>query len=247
MEMDEVRQREKRRAVRNRTLCLDDSARPRLSSRLISDLPTTRLSVPPQGIIWGDCRDWFHCLPCGFVDLLILDPPYNLDKTFNGTRFSRMPIDDYAHWLNGIILGLKPLLSSTASIYICCDWLTSQSVFSVIQHHFEVRSRITWEREKGRGAQRNWKNASEDIWFCTVCSDYVFNVEAVKMRRKVVAPYTHGNGEPKDWQRTESGNYREHSSLQSVDRHLDSFLVHAGKHRPPYSEEREADRQACPS
>ena len=36
---------------------------------------------------------------------------------------------------------------------------------------------ITWEREKGRGAARNWKNCAEDIWFATVSREYTFNVD----------------------------------------------------------------------
>src|SRR6266566_301355 len=65
-----------------------------------------------------------------------------------------------------------------------------------------------WEREKGRGAMTNWKNCSEDIWFCTVSDEYVFNVEAVKLKRKVIAPYKDTNGNPKDWEQTENGDFR---------------------------------------
>jgi site-specific DNA-methyltransferase (adenine-specific) len=74
--------------------------------------------------------------------------------------------------------------------------------------YFLPQNRITWEREKGRGAKSNWKNCSEDIWFFTVSDDYFFNVEAVKMRRQVIAPYTDGNGAPKDWEETKNGRFR---------------------------------------
>ena len=75
------------------------------------------------------------------------------------------------------------------------------------QKYFIVRNRITWEREKGRGAKTNWKNASEDIWFCTVANEYTFNVEAVKLRRRVIAPYTE-DGQPKDWNESSKGRFR---------------------------------------
>jgi site-specific DNA-methyltransferase (adenine-specific) len=76
-----------------------------------------------------------------------------------------------------------------------------------LERHVIVRNRITWEREKGRGAKANWKNASEDIWFCTVSDDYYFTVEAVKLKRKVIAPYKE-NGLPKDWEETHAGDFR---------------------------------------
>ena len=53
----------------------------------------------------------------------------------------------------------------------------------------------------------NWKNASEDIWFCTMSNEYTFNVDAVKLKRRVIAPYT-DNGQPKDWEETRQGRFR---------------------------------------
>jgi len=81
-------------------------------------------------------------------------------------------------------------------------------VQAVLQRHFNVRNRITWEREKGRGARANWKNRSEDIWFCTKSRDYFFDVDAVKLKKNVIAPYRDKSGTPKDWQETASGNFR---------------------------------------
>ena len=143
------------------------------------------------------------------MDLLILDPPYNLGKVFNGRRFSKVSVDEYGAWFRDVLSAMLPLLKPTASVYVCCEWLTSQSVYPAICERLTVRNRITWEREKGRGSDRNWKNASEDLWFCTVSCDYTFNAEAVKLRRRVVAPYKAANGEPKDWTRTASGDYRD--------------------------------------
>src|SRR5437867_5734982 len=159
------------RAPRNRTVTLSQQERTRLTSALISALPEAPLMSPITGIVLGDCREWVKVLPSNHVDLLFLDPPYNLDKNFNGTRFSRQHVQDYSDWLEQIIVPLKRLLRRTASVYICGDWLTSLSIFQIASKHFVVRNRITWEREKGRGANANWKNSCEDIWFCTVSND----------------------------------------------------------------------------
>ncbi len=197
------------RAPRNRTLTLTEGDRTRLLSKISKVPPASRMSKPIGGVILGNYRQWVEVLPLDHVDLLFLDPPYNLDKAFNGKKFSQLKVEDYTAWLDDIIGSLKPLLKRTATVYVCGDWLTSISVFQAASNHLVVRNRITWEREKGRGAKTNWKNASEDIWFCTVSDDYVFNVEDVKMRRRVLAPYTHPDGEPKDWKRTKSGNFRD--------------------------------------
>ncbi len=193
--------------ARNRTLVLTNADRVRLKPRLIA-VPTA-VDTLPNGTIQGDCFEIIDRLPANSVDLLILDPPYNLTKDFNGFRFAQRAIAAYTEWLDHMIAGLKPLLKSTATVYVCGDWWTSASIFTVVDRHFIVRNRITWEREKGRGAKANWKNSSEDIWFCTVSNQYTFNLEAVKLRRRVLAPYRSTNGDPKDWKATQQGNFRD--------------------------------------
>jgi len=201
--------RSKGRAPRNRTLILDDRSRVRLRKKIITEIPSVKLTTPLKGVALGDFRKWTQVLPLAHVDLLFLDPPYNLNKSFNGNRFSQRAVSDYAVWLDEIVRTLKPLLKPTATIYICGDWFTSVSIHEVAAKYFIVRNRITWEREKGRGAEMNWKNSSEDIWFCTMTDEYKFNVDVVKIRRKVLAPYTHSNGVPKDWEHTRSGRFRD--------------------------------------
>ena len=141
-------------------------------------------------------------------DLLFVDPPYNLDKTFGKETFKRTSDDMYAAWIDSWLRLCVPLLKPTASVYICGDWRSSSAIQRVGSRYFKLRNRITWEREKGRGAKRNWKNAAEDIWFFTVGNSYTFNLDAVKQRRRVIAPYRE-NGKPKDWNKTVNGNFRD--------------------------------------
>ncbi|HEU4931570.1 MAG TPA: site-specific DNA-methyltransferase, partial [Pyrinomonadaceae bacterium] len=100
------------------------------------------------------------------------------------------------------------LLKPTASVYICGDWRSATAIQRVGEKYFISQNRITWEREKGRGAKSNWKSCSEDIWFFTVSEDYYFNVDAVMLKRQVIAPYTDRNGAPKDWSESENGRFR---------------------------------------
>ena len=116
--------------------------------------------------------------------------------------------DKYAEWLDSWLSKIIRLLNYKASVYICGDWKSSPAIYQVAKKYFIIRNRITWEREKGRGAKSNWKNCSEDIWFCTLSDNFTFNPEAVKLKRKVLAPYKE-NGKPKDWVEGCKGNYRE--------------------------------------
>ena len=91
---------------------------------------------------------------------------------------------------------------------MCGDWKCTSAMQEVIGRHLTVMNRITWGREKGRGASSNWKNSMEDIWYAVRDkNDYYYDVESVKVRRRVLAPYRE-EGKAKDWQESEEGRYR---------------------------------------
>lgn len=208
---------EKQKAPRNRTLTLEESEIPALKNKLINieDLRSflgkgSSCSVEKilDKTINADLLEVLPLLPDGFADLIIIDPPYNLTKDFHGNKFnarSESRYDDYlATWFPLVCKKLKP----TGSLYICGDWKCTSSLQRAVEKELTILNRITWQREKGRGAASNWKNSMEDIWFAVKNpNDYYFDVEAVKMKRKVIAPYKE-NGKPKDWDESEEGNFR---------------------------------------
>ncbi len=158
--------------------------------------------------VCGSCLDVCKLLPHKSVDLIVADPPYNLTKSFNKLTFTKKCANEYEKYTRSWLDAVKPLLKDNGSIYVCCDWESSLIIGRVLGEYFNVRNRITWQREKGRGARANWKNGCEDIWFATNGSTYTFNLDAVKLRRRVIAPYKE-NGEPKDWHTNASGNWRD--------------------------------------
>ncbi len=170
---------------------------------------TEKKSVPEiiNRTINGDTLSVTSFLPHKFVDLLIADPPYNMDKDFGGGKFKKMTESEYAGYTREWIEAVLPLLSDTASVYICCDWRTSIVIADVLREYFLIQNRITWQREKGRGRKENWKNSMEDIWFATVSKKFVFNVDSVMMRRRVLAPYR-ADGKPKDWEEDGGAKFR---------------------------------------
>ncbi len=203
-----ARKNMKTRAPRNRTLTCTAEEIATLYANTLQLSHTATVEAVSDRVIHQDFWDAWPFLPRSFVDLLILDPPYNLTKNFNGRVFRAQEAESYTSWFESILLAVMPLLRPRASVYVCSDWRTSTLVFPVLDRHLRVRNRITWEREKGRGAKANWKNNSEDIWFCTRGDDYTFNVDAVKLKRKVIAPYRHEDGKPKDWDESANGYYR---------------------------------------
>ncbi len=177
-----------------------------LSKCVKIESPTEINNILDKTIV-GNSLEIMKYIPPQSVDLLIADPCYNLDKNFHGMKFSKLNETDYVKYTENWIKLVLPLLKPTATIYVCCDWQSSLLIGNVLNQYFNIVNRITWQREKGRGAQTNWKNGMEDIWFATVSKNYTFNVKDVMSRRKVIAPYKQ-QGKPKDWEETSDGRYR---------------------------------------
>ncbi len=202
-----VTSKKKNRAPRNRTIELSNGDVKYFRKNLIFSKKGDVTGSFLNKIICGDAFEVLEKLPAFRFDLLFADPPYNLTKDFGTNSFKQTSLADYENWLDSWLKDCVRLLKPTASIYLCGDWRSAAAIQRVGMKYFNLRNRITWERDKGRGAKANWKNSSEDIWFFTVSNEYVFNLDAVKINRKVIAPYTE-NGKPKDWKKTENGNFR---------------------------------------
>jgi len=199
---------EKKRAPLNRTINLSKSELDLYKTRLIklnckSDAANILCKVINQ-----DLFEALDFLPDSFVDLLFLDPPYNLNRKFSSLNFREMKIDEYESWIDSWLSRLIRTLKPDASVYFCSDWKTSIPAYNILKKYFTIRNRITWEREKGRGSKDNWKNSYEDIWYCTLSEKFTFNLDAVKLKRMVRAPYKSEDGTPKDWKNENGKNFR---------------------------------------
>lgn len=158
--------------------------------------------------ILGNTLAVLEKLPDEFADLIIIDPPYNLTKDFNKIKFKSLPNSEYIKYLTTWFPQVCKKLKSTGSLYLCGDWKCTAALQTVLEKELTILNRITWQREKGRGAKANWKNSMEDIWFAVKNpKKYTFNINAVKIKRKVLTPYR-VNGVPKDWEESDKGKFR---------------------------------------
>lgn len=194
------------RAKNNRTLIITDEDRITYSKDIIKQDDLGKLQSFVDTTINADIYETLKYLPDNFANLIIVDPPYNISKNFNGLKFNEMSNKEYEDYLESWFVSLCDKLKDNGTLYMCGDWKCSCQMLNVISKKLTVLNRITWKRDKGRGAKRNWKNNMEDIWFAVKNpKDYYFNVDTVKVRKEVIAPYK-DNGKPKDWTEDEDGN-----------------------------------------
>ncbi len=192
---------------RNNSIKLSDNERQEYENRLVC-AENVNAENYAGSVIWGDNLRAMQNIPDGFADLVILDPPYNISKKFGNKRFGAMNSENYStyveSWLHEVCKKLKP----NGSLYFCGDWKCTAEIHAALSKELTIQNRITWQREKGRATQHNWKNSMEDIWFAVKdAQNYTFNADNVVQKRRVRATYRE-DGMPKDWQQTESGNFR---------------------------------------
>ncbi|HYM21061.1 MAG TPA: DNA methyltransferase [Candidatus Kapabacteria bacterium] len=156
-------------------------------------------------IYCGEAIGALQILPKHSFDLVIADPPYNNGVDF-GNDSDKQREEHYCNWVTKWVKLLPRVATKTASFYICCDWVHSGFYQEAMEAAgLTVINRITWKRDKGRGAKRNWKQNMEDIWFAVRDpKEYTFNLDRVKLKKPVIAPYRTG-GKPKDWYVNEDG------------------------------------------
>ena len=197
----------KERALMNRTITLTDDER-----YTYKDYINDKFELNENSVIHGDFDKINNQIPDKYVDLILLDPPYNITKTYGENTFKAMSNYNYCDYVLNIFEKCLRVLKDTGTMYICGDWKTSyiqRKALEILENRglCDVVNRITWSRDKGRGAYNNWKNNIEDIYMVVKSKDnYIFNLDAVKIRKTVLAPYKDKNGNNKDWQNDEEGN-----------------------------------------
>ena len=83
----------------------------------------------------------------------------------NSSKFNKKDSQIYSEWFESWVAKLPRIMKPNGSLYFCGDWQSSPLYYPILTKYFCVKNRITWEREKGRGAATNWKNNIEDIYF----------------------------------------------------------------------------------
>ena len=199
----------KERASMNRTITLTEEER-----YTYKDYISNKFELNENSVICGDFFEINSQIPDKYVDLILIDPPYNITKKYGENTFKAMSDDEYFNYVLKIFKHCLRVLKDNGTMYVCGDWKTSYIQRKALeylenQEMCDVINRITWSRDKGRGANNNWKNNIEDIYMVVKDkNNYTFNIDSVKMKKTVLAPYKDKNGNNKDWQDDGEGAYR---------------------------------------
>jgi site-specific DNA-methyltransferase (adenine-specific) len=123
------------------------------------------------------------------VDLIFVDPPYNIGKTFSKFK-DRWPSDiEYAEWAYKWIDECIRILKPNGSMYLMTSTQAMPYLDLYVRDKLEILSRIVWFYDSsGVQAKKYFGSLYEPILFCVKSlKDYCFNSESILVEAKTGA------------------------------------------------------------
>lgn len=131
-----------------------------------------------------DCCDFLKQLPDESVQLICIDPPYNLELA--GWDI----YENYIQWASQWLDEAYRVLSRTGNMVIFggIQYRDTKSgdLIDIIQYvkhstKFKLVNTIIWHYKNGMSARRYFANRHEEIIWLTKSNDYYFNLDAVRI------------------------------------------------------------------
>lgn len=145
--------------------------------------------IDGQQIYLGDALDILQDIPDESVDLIFVDPPYNIGKNFAGRKDKWETDNDYLswcyQWIDLCISKLKP----TGAIYVMTSTQFMPYFDIYIRERITILSRIIWSYDSsGVQAKNHYGSMYEPILFCVKDkSKYTFNANSILVEAKTGA------------------------------------------------------------
>jgi len=122
------------------------------------------------------------------IDLIFLDPPYNIGKKFNGKKYKQKD-NEYLEWCyEWINLCLKKL-KKTGSMYVMTSTQFMPYFDIYLRGKVEILSRIAWYYDSsGVQAKKYYGSMYEPVLFCVKDNkNYTFNADNILVEAKTGA------------------------------------------------------------
>ena len=142
-------------------------------------------------IYLGDCLEHMAAIPTDSVQLIVTSPPYNIGKEYEDVS----PIDVYLSEQASVISECARILKPGGSIVWQVGNFIDKTTKEVVpldalfwpilkQAGLQSRNRIVWTFGHGLHASRRFSGRHETMLWFTKGSDYVFNLDSVRVPQK---------------------------------------------------------------
>ena len=153
-----------------------------IKHKTAKDFPTPNNSVVSLSIM--DCCEYLKMLPDESVQLICIDPPYNLELAGWDVY------DDYIEWASKWLEESYRVLSKSGSLVIFGGiqfrGVKSGDLIDIIHYvrqntKFKLINTIIWHYKNGMSAHRYFANRHEEAIWLAKTNDYYFDLDSVRV------------------------------------------------------------------
>lgn len=142
--------------------------------------------IENQLLICGDVIEKLKELPDESVDLIVTDPPYNLNKDYGKSQDS-LEFEDYISFSKDWLRECKRILKPNGTIYVFMGMRYISYIYEILEKDlgFSFNSWITWFYTQGIGKTKGFSPRHDDIlMFTKHPKKFTFNLDDIRVPQK---------------------------------------------------------------
>lgn len=142
--------------------------------------------IDNQRIICGDAIEVLRQFEDESIDLIVTDPPYNLNKDY-GKSQDNLEFDEYIYFSKKWLSESKRVLKKNGTIYVFMGMRYISYIYSILEKDLGLffNSWITWYYTQGIGKIKGFSPRHDDILMFTKSKkDFIFNIDDIRVPQK---------------------------------------------------------------
>lgn len=137
-------------------------------------------------IICGDALEKMKDIEDESIDLIVTDPPYNLNKDYGKSK-DNLEFNDYLEFSRSWLKEAKRVLKKDGTIYIFMGMRYISYIYEILEQELGMyfNSWITWHYTQGIGKTKGFSPRHDDILMFTKNEKkYTFNLDDIRIPQK---------------------------------------------------------------
>jgi DNA modification methylase len=133
----------------------------------------------------GDALSLFNQIEDSTIDLLIADPPYNLNKNY-GNDSDSQSFGDYIVFTKKWVAEAKRVLKPTGTMYVFMGFKFISYLYQILEqdNNLLFNNWICWYYTQGVGKKKGFSPRHDDILMFTKTENITFNLDSVRVPQK---------------------------------------------------------------
>lgn len=133
----------------------------------------------------GDALELFKNIKDNSIDLIVADPPYNLNKDY-GNKSDTKTFDEYIQFTEDWTGEAKRVLKPTGTIYVFMGFRFISYLYQILEkkQKLNFNNWICWYYTQGIGKKKGFSPRHDDILMFTKTDKFTFNLDAIRVPQK---------------------------------------------------------------